>query len=110
MTPFLQTLYSPSGQLGARPARLERVCSARMQPLETAEAPEQARNIRSPDAVESGSILEATEASARVISPEVQGAVQSIAQQTSISDRLLRSNLAGSVTDWLDNLGSSGMW
>lgn len=107
MAPFSHTLFTPSGILGTRPSRLDRAHSFRLQTLGAAEAQEQTRNILSPEAVESARSSGTAECST---SAPAQNRAFSSDVQTSISDRLLQSNLAGSVSEWLENFGTTPFW
>lgn len=111
MAPMAHTSLPLSGQFSARATRPERACSTRVQPLDTAEPPKQSRNMLLSDApiFGSGSRLEAADCSSRLTQAE-DNILESASVYVSDSDGLLRANLAGSVSGWLDNLNSAGMW
>lgn len=112
MIPLSHTSLPLSGQLCARLTRPERAHLVRTQSLETAEAPKPARNMLACESTlySTYSRIQEDAGSYSQASSSDVSAVNSVEPCASVSDRLLTSNLAGSVSEWLDNFSPADIW
>lgn len=78
-----------------------------MQSSEAAELPKPAKNMLTSEVLGSSSRTSTAECSSSTL---VQDADDRLDVSARLSERFLRSSLAGSVSDWLENISSAGMW
>ena len=113
MVPLSHTALPSSGVFGGRLVRTERLLIARTQPVDTAEPSRQSRNILLAQRAEEGSRATTAQSSAQNCRSPVQDADEGIEGAggfAEVSERFLRSSLAGSLSGWLGNVNSVGSW